>query len=170
MKVVGVAVVIGLAIGIGTWVIVKSLGLDDTELSSVGPAPVEPVKPLPTKALPQKGQSSTPDDDPSDFPTDLVTPTIEPGDGDLFLNASPVFVDPMERINLTGQWPGHDNMSLVVQRFEDGEWVDFGTHVQIRVGTFESYVMTGREGDNKFRIYDPESGSVSNEVTITVGS
>ena len=95
---------------------------------------------------------------------------MTPGAGDLFLNASPVFVKSMERINLTGQWPGHDNVSLLVQRLEDGEWVDFGVQVQVRVGTFETYVMTGREGDNKFRLLDPESGTTSNEVTVTIGS
>jgi hypothetical protein len=171
IKVVGVAVAIGIAIGIGTWVMVKSLGLDDNTPSAIGPAPVEPINPLPTKALPQKpDSSSTPDTEPSDYPTDLVTPTISPGNGDLFVNASPVFVDPMERINLTGQWPGHDAVGLLVQRFEDGEWVDFGVQVQVRVGTFETYVMTGREGDNKFRVLDPETGTSSNEVVVTVGS
>jgi len=171
LKVVGVAVVIGVAIGIGTWVMVKSLGLDDSSPSAIGPAPAEPINPLPTKALPQDPKtSSPPDDDPSDFPTDPVTPTVSPGSADLFVNASPVFVDPMERINLTGQWPGHDAIGLLVQRFEDGEWVDFGVQVQVRVGTFETYVMTGREGDNKFRVFDPETNTSSNEVVVTVGS
>jgi hypothetical protein len=166
LKVLGVAVAIGIAIGIGTWVMVKALGLDDTAISSIGPAPVEPVKPLPTKALPQPHDSATPDDEPSD----PVIPTISPGAEELFLNASPVFVNAMERINLTGQWPGHDNVSLLVQRFEDGEWVDFGVQVQVRVGTFETYVMTGREGENKFRVFDPETNSASNEVKVTIGS
>ena len=171
LKVVGVAVVIGVAIGIGTWVMVKALGLDDTSSSVIGPAPVEPINPLPTKALPQKPESSsTPDDEPSDEPTDLVTPNLSPGSGDLFVNASPVFVQPMERINLTGQWPGHDAVGLLVQRFEDGEWVDFGVQVQVKVGTFETYVMTGRDGDNKFRVFDPETNTTSNEVVVTVGS
>ena len=169
LKVVGIAVAIGLAIGLGTWVMVKSLGLDDADSSVLGSAPTTPIKPLPTKALPEPGStgSSSPGEDPSDFPTDIVTPS--PG-GDLFVSASPVFVNAMERINLTGQWPGKDNVSLLVQRFEDGEWVDFGVQVQVRVGTFETYVMTGREGDNKFRLFDPETNTASNEVKVTVGS
>jgi hypothetical protein len=168
LKVVGVAVAIGIAIGIGTWVMVKSLGLDTTDTSTVGPAPVTPIKPLPTKAIPQPQDTASPTDEPTDIPTDIVTPGA--GTGDLFLSASPVFVKSMERINLTGQWPGKDNVSLMVQRFEDGAWVDFGVQVNVQVGTFETYVMTGREGDNKFRIYDPETNTASNEVTVTVGS
>ena len=170
LKVVGIAVAIGIAIGIGTWVMVKTLGLDDASTSSVGSAPVTPIKPLPTKAIPQTDDEPTdePSGGPTDYPTSIVTPS--PGNGDLFLSASPVFVDAMERINLTGQWPGKDNVSLLVQRLENGEWVDFGVQVNVQVGTFETYVMTGREGDNKFRLYDPESGTASNEVTVTVGS
>jgi hypothetical protein len=38
------------------------------------------------------------------------------------------------------------------------------------VGTFETYVMTGREGDQKFRVFDPGAQVASNEVTVTVGS
>lgn len=169
VKVVGVAVVIGLAIGLGTWVMVKSLGLDTTDVSSVGPPPVTPINPLPTKALPQGNHTSSPETGgPTDYPTDIVTPTA--GDGQLFLNAAPVMVNAMERINLTGQWPGHDNVSLLVQRQENGEWVDFGVQVNVQVGTFETYVMTGREGENKFRVFDPETSSASNEVSVTVGS
>ncbi|MFL6154851.1 MAG: hypothetical protein ACJ72D_02085 [Marmoricola sp.] len=167
VKVVGIAVAIGLAIGLGTWVMVKSLGLNSADTSSIGPA-VTPVEPLPTKALPQPQDTGSATGDPTDYPTEIVTPSA--GSGDLFLSATPVLVNPMERINLTGQWPGKDNVSLLVQRYENGEWVDFGVQVTVQVGTFETYVMTGREGDNKFRLLDPESGTASNDVTVTVGS
>ncbi|RNL77692.1 hypothetical protein [Nocardioides marmorisolisilvae] len=170
LKVLGVAVAIGIAIGIGTWVMVKSLGLDNADTSTVGPAPVTPIKPLPTTAITQTPDGGSPTDEPTDEPTDIPTEIVTPsaGSGDLFLSASPVFVKSMERINLTGQWPGKDNVSLLVQRFENGEWVDFGVQVTVQVGTFETYVMTGREGDNKFRVYDPETGTSSNEVKVTI--
>lgn len=166
LKVVGVAVAVGLTIGLGTWVLVKSLDLDTTEVVSSGPGPVQPRDELPTTALPQPSSSSEPDPEASPTPT----PTASAGaEGDLVLNASPVFVSAMERVNLTGQWPGRDALSLLVQRFEDGEWVDFGVQVQVRIGSFATYVMTGREGDNKFRVYDPNSDVASNEVTVTIG-
>jgi hypothetical protein len=170
VKVVAVAVAIGVAIGLGTWVMVKSLDLNDVSSTAIGPAPVTPVNPLPTKALPQPHESSSPTDGltgvPTDYPTEIVTPS--PGNGDLFLNAAPVFVQPMERINLTGQWPGHDNVSLLVQRLENGQWVDFGVQVQVQVGTFATYVMTGQAGDNKFRVFDPETNTTSNDVAVTI--
>jgi hypothetical protein len=55
-----------------------------------------------------------------------------------------------------------------VQRFEGGKWVDFGVQANVNVGTFETYVMTGRAGDNRFRVFDPETKTASNDVTITV--
>ena len=166
LKVLGVAVAIGLVIGLGTWIVVKSLGLSSTEVVSLGPGPVQAPNVLPTTALPEPVQSFTPEPEPTGVYT---APTLKPGDDGLLLSASPVFVKQMERINLTGQWPGKDAMSLRVQRFEDGEWADFGVHAQVEVGTFATYVTTSREGDNIFRVYDPESGSASNQVTVTVG-
>ncbi len=165
LKVLGVAVAIGLTIGLGTWMLVKTLDLDTTEVSSLGPGPVEPRPQLPSTALPEPDGVRTSEPDPSPSLTNTVP---DGAAGDLYLNASPVFVRPMERINLTGQWPGRDATSLLVQRFEDGEWVDFGIQVQVRVGSFATYVMTGREGDNKFRVYDPNSDAASNEVTVTI--
>lgn len=166
LKVVGVAVAIGLTIGLGTWVLVKALDLDTTDTVSIGPGTVEPRPQLPSSALPDPDGESTPEPEPSPTLTNAIP---DGSDSDLYLNASPVFVNPMERVNLTGQWPGRDAMSLLVQRFEDGEWVDFGVQVQVRVGAFATYVMTGREGDNKFRVYDPNSDVASNEVTVTIG-
>ena len=42
-----------------------------------------------------------------------------------------------------------------MQRFEDGKWRDFGVSATVRVGTFETYVMTGQSGEQRFRMYDP---------------
>jgi hypothetical protein len=165
LKILGVAVAVGLVIGLGAWVLVKGLGLDAAETAGPGTGQVGPATPLPTTALPVPTDSPLPSPD----NTGLVTRTGSPS-GDLYLNATPVFVNPMERINLTGQWPGHDNESLLVQRFEDGQWADFGVQVRVNVGTFETYVMTGRQGDQKFRVYDPETKTASNDVTVTVGS
>ena len=159
LKILGIAVAVGLVIGIGAWVLVKAAGLDSTGTSGSEAAGVQPVTPLPTTALPVPSASVP--------TTDL--PTVTPASGDLNLTAAPVFVKPMERINLTGDWPGHDNQSLLVQRLEGGSWTDFGVQVNVNVGTFATYVMTGRPGDQKFRVFDPTSQTASNEVTVTVG-
>jgi hypothetical protein len=165
LKVLGVAVAVGLVVGLGAWVMVKALGLDSAETIGPGAGQVQPVTPLPTTALPVPTESALPTPD----NTGLVTRTGAPS-GDLYLNATPVIVSPMERINLTGRWPGHDNESLLVQRFEDGAWADFGVQARVNVGTFETYVMTGRQGDQRFRVFDPETKTASNDVTVTVGS
>jgi hypothetical protein len=165
LKVLGIGLAIGLVIGGGAWVLVKSLGLDTTDTSGTTLGSDGPVTPLPTTALP------VPSESPSSDSTGLVTePPIAPNTGGLYLSASPVIVNPMERINLTGQWPGHDNEGLLVQRFEGGKWADFGVHVNVNLGTFETYVMTGHTGDQKFRVFDPGSDTASNAVTITVQS
>jgi hypothetical protein len=165
LKVLGVAVAVGLVIGLGAWVMVKALGLDSADVSDIGPGQVQPVSPLPTTALPGPSDSTPPTPD----STGLATNGPTPGPGDLFLNASPVFVKPMEKIYLTGQWPGHDNEGLLVQRFENGKWTDFGVQTKLNLGTFETYVMTGHSGDQRFRVFDPTSNTASNEVKITVG-
>lgn len=164
LKIVGVAVSIGLVIGIGAWLVVKGLGLSTSGSSGDNGGVSQPLAPLPTTALPV----------PSETPTSTASPGTEtptaPPAGGLLLSASPLLVQPMERINLTGTWPGHDNQSLVVQRYEGGQWSDFGVQVQVDVGTFATYVMTGRPGDQKFRVFDPTTQTASNEVTVTVGS
>jgi hypothetical protein len=164
-KILAVAVAIGLVVGGGAWLLVKGLGLDSADTAGLT-GPVESGTPLPTTALPVPADSPQP----SSTNTGLVTGTTSPGNGQLYLSAAPVYVKPMERINLTGQWPGHDNEGLLVQRFEGGKWADFGVQVRVNVGTFETYVMTGHTGDQRFRVFDPQSDTASNEVKITVGS
>ncbi len=172
LKALGVVVAIAVVIWLGSWVMVKALGLDEVE--TTGPAvKVQPVTPLPTTALPVPSGSpdgtAGPGEEETEEPTEEPTPSSAPTTGDLYLSVSPVIVDPMERINLTGQWPGHDAVGLVVQRFEGGKWADFGVQTQVKVGTFDTYVMTGRTGNQKFRVFDPSSNTASNEVTVTVG-
>jgi hypothetical protein len=145
-------------------VLVKAIGLNSTD-TSPGVARVAPPTPLPSSALPVPGTSDLPTPD----NTGLVTPGASVS-GQLYLSASPVLVRPSERINLTGQWPGHDNESLLVQRFENGQWADFGVQARVNLGTFATYVLTSRTGDQRFRVFDPASQTASNEVTVTVGS
>lgn len=162
-KILGVAISVGLVIGLGAWVLVKALGLDSADVSGDAPGVVQPVTPLPTTALP------VPSATPSTDSPGLVTSPGAPATGALYLSASPVLVKPGERINLTGQWPGHDNESLLVQRFEGGQWADFGVQVRVNVGTFSTYVITSRTGDQRFRVFDPTSQTASNETTVTIG-
>jgi hypothetical protein len=75
----------------------------------------------------------------------------------------------MERVNLTGRYRGADNVELQVQRFEEGEWRDFGVKASVRVGAYDTYVMTGRPGEQRFRMWDPAARKGSNVVLVTIG-
>jgi hypothetical protein len=167
LKALAVVASIGVLIALGTTVMVQALGLDESESSGpVGAAgsATSPNAPLPTTALPVPGKSGT---EPAQQPTDLISPSTA-ASGPIQLSVSPVLARPMERVNLTGTYPGHDNVGLAVQRWEAGGWADFGVSATVRAGTFETYVMTGRAGENRFRMYDPEADNGSNPVVVTV--
>jgi hypothetical protein len=84
------------------------------------------------------------------------------------LSASPLEVSPMERIYLSGTYPGGEGKSLQVQRSQGSGWTDFPTSTSVSGGSFSSYVMTGRSGKNRFRVVDSVTGKKSNPVTVTV--
>lgn len=169
LKLVGVAVAVGLVIGLGAFVMVKALGFSDSTPSAHSSSSQDSASPsaLPTVALTSPAASNDASDPAQ---TQTASPSSEPtGKKPISLSASPAFVKPMERINITGSWRAHDNVTLQVQRKENGAWTDFAdVHAQVQVGTFTTYVMTSRAGDNKFRVRDPATGKVSNAVTITV--
>ncbi len=149
-----------LAVAIGTFGLVKLLGLDGG--GGDGPAAskhVAPRTPLPSSALPVPGQSDSGDPE--------LAPKAPESKG-LRLALTPVFARPMERINVTGTYQGQDAIQLLIQREENGKWVDFPTEARVRAGSFSTYVMTGRLGDNKFRVFDPKTDKGSNTVVVTV--
>lgn len=84
------------------------------------------------------------------------------------LQAFPATVAPNERINLTGVYDGAEGARLQVQRFENG-WVDFPVSTSVSGGQFHTYVFSGRQGLNRFRMVDTDSGRKSNAVRVTIG-
>ncbi|HEY6933249.1 MAG TPA: hypothetical protein VI452_07610 [Marmoricola sp.] len=173
LKGAAVLVAICLVVALGTLVMVKALGLDDKGASGGTTTAVltpQPVTPLPTTALPVPGQSSTPRGADTKGPSSHRHHKKPARTHGFHLSATPASVAPMQRINLTGTYPGHDNMSVEVQRYEGGHWTSFaGVAASVHVGTFQTYVMTGRSGVNKFRMFDPASGRASNPVDVTIG-
>ena len=162
-KALGVLVVIGILIFLGTTLMVHALDLNSGSSSGpVGSTPEQPTKPLPTTALPVPGEKT---DEPSDKPGKASNGGKQ---GQIELAISPVMARPMERVNLTGTYKGADNVQLEVQRFEDGAWSNFGVQAQVKVGTFETYIMTGRTGENRFRVFDPQSNQGSNVILVTI--
>lgn len=58
---------------------------------------------------------------------------------------------------------------IVVQRKESGAWTDFPADATTGAdGSYSVWLITGREGENTFRIKDQRSGSTSNPVTVRV--
>jgi len=167
----GAALLVTMAvlIAVGTWLFVHALGLNNSEDTGPGAGPIQPASPLPTTALTVPGGSSSPDS-PTDAPTstDTTAPPHRAGNKQLRLSATPLDVSPMGRINLTGTYGNRDNVSLQVQRWENGTWGDFPTSAQVSVGTFATYVQTSQSGVNRFRVYDPAAHVASNVVKITV--
>jgi hypothetical protein len=95
----------------------------------------------------------------------------EPEDA-ISLSAAATEVSPGEQIELSGVYPGGEGATLVVQRLEEGEWVDFaGGEVTTSVSneTFSTYVITERTGLNTWRVRDDQTDEVSNEVRVKIG-
>lgn len=83
------------------------------------------------------------------------------------LSAHPHSASTYQRVNLTGRWPGHNGVTLQVQRNLGDGWTDFPTSAQVRGGSFSTYIETGRSGKNRFRVVDG-SGKKSNAVTVVI--
>ena len=166
LKALAGVVVIAVVVALGTVIAVRALGLNDSDSAGpVGAGAAEPDKPLPTKALEVPGddeETESPEPSESASPDEAKTGKVE-------LKVSPVKAKPMERVNLTGTYKGADNVGLQVQRFEDGKWTDFGVDATVKVGTYATYVQTGRAGEQRFRMYDPTAKEGSNVVLVTIG-
>jgi hypothetical protein len=165
MKGLLVIVLIAVVIALGTTIVVRALGLNEGASSSgpVGSESTEVTKPMPTTALPVPGE-----DEKSEDKFEEQAPPKAGKRGRIQLDVFPVMVRPNERVNLTGTYRKADNVGLQVQRFEEGKWRDFGVSATVRVGTFETYVMTGQSGEQRFRMYDPTAKEGSNVVLVTI--
>lgn len=169
---VGVGLVVGLLAGLTALMGTKVLGIggessDTTDQATSGaslflPDPVETQSP--------SGPLMTLD-------PNVPTPTLSPSGGasssapaeGITLAVGQAQVAPMSQIDLTGSYPQGEGAILQVQRLEDGAWADFPVTVSVGNGTFSTYVMTSRPGDNTFRVADTDSETTSNEVVVTVG-
>ncbi|HET6918604.1 MAG TPA: hypothetical protein VFI46_03960 [Jiangellaceae bacterium] len=108
-----------------------------------------------------------------------AAPTETPPANSISLSAEQTSVSPSEQIDMTGQLePPVGGVELIVERSLDGgEWgafPDADDPVTVTTddnGTFSTYVVTGRTGQNRFRVV----GQVGDEplesepVTVTIG-
>jgi len=166
-KALAVLAVIGALIFLGTTIMVHALGLNEGPTPGpVGSGSDGPTKALPSTALPVPDEKT---EEPRDEPSE--SPSASPAKGklgDIELNISPVRASPGERINFTGTYKGADNLQLEIQRFDSGKWTNFGVQATVRVGTFATYIETGRTGENRFRVFDPQTQEGSNVILVTI--
>lgn len=170
---VGVGLAVGLVLGLVTLAFSQLVGIGGGGGS--GTADGGPSLYLPTPVPTTRDSSSQASPGP-DTATGTVSPSpAEPTETtsspahEITLQAGETSVAPMDRIDLTGVYPGGDGAVLQVQRKEDGSWQDFPVTTAVSGETFSTYVQTGRSGVQKFRVKDTDSGKVSNVVSVTVG-
>lgn len=158
LRVGGVIVGIAVIVLIGARVMVSALDLnEDTSQPTSGPASAPtPISSPSEESTPSSGE-------PSDLPTRSAG-----AHGKLQLSVAPVIVQANDRINFTGRYPGQDAVTLQVQRFDGGSWSDFPVSARVTVGTFSTYIITGRHGDQRFRVIDKQAHVASNPVRVTV--
>jgi hypothetical protein len=169
----GVSLLVGAVVGAVALGAAKVVGLDGSDSARPSQSPslflpaLSPTaSPQPTDETPASPESPKASDTPSTKAE--PKPKRKPKARVIRLSASPMNVRPSERINLTGTYHGGDGATLQVQRFESG-WSDFPVTATVRGDTFATYVLTGRSGANRFRVYDAAAGRASNPVTVTVG-
>ncbi len=117
---------------------------------------------------PEDEDSETGTEEPSEEATTEDTASESPKAGEISLQATGTSVSSGERIYFSGVYPGGEGAILWLQRWQDGAWADFPASVGVTNGTFSSYIFTGVSGLNRFRVIDRDSGTVSNEIRVTV--
>lgn len=174
LALVGVAVVVGLILGLAALGGARVMGVGEptTESTGDGEASMYLPKPEPTKpdsgpaltlAPGEEAPPSAAEPDPEESKT-----TAKPEKA-ISLSAGQTAVSPMQNIDLTGVYPGGEGAILQVQRFENGTWTDFpASPVSVSDQTFSTYVQTGQPGVQRFRMLDTGTGETSNEVRVTV--
>lgn len=177
---VAVSLAVGLILGLVVFAGAKMVGLTGggggggaaQDVMSIPPieetsGPVGPAITLHTETADDEGDEST-----SEPTAETTEPedeeSEEPEQGEISLSAGQVEVDNFGRIDLTGVYPGGEGAVLQVQRLEGGTWEDFPATTAVSGETFSTYVQTGINGVNTFRMIDRGENVISNEVKVTV--
>ncbi|MEI7054901.1 hypothetical protein WBG06_03715 [Nocardioides sp. CCNWLW239] len=178
-----VAVGVGLIVGLAMFVGVNIMGLGggssdqatdpDAGASLYAPspkrteaagAPAVTLHASPTSA-PEKKTGSA-----SASPSPSKTVEEKPAKKEITLQAGIVVAKPMERIDLTGIYPGGEGAILRLERDEGQGWEEFGIpDVSVTGEQFSTAIQTGRVGKHRFRMKDVDAGTYSNVVSVTIG-
>ena len=163
------AVAAGLVVGLGLVFGLGMVGLGGGGGdSSAAPAAQETLflpTPTPTETEAPDDESETSDDDAPDAPDGPAKVKRKP----IEIVVGQTTVAPMAQIDITGTATLPDGAILRVQRFENEAWVDFPVTARVEGQRYATYVQTGREGVNRFRMIDTDSGKASKAVEVTIG-
>ena len=175
---VGVAVAVGLILGLVVLAGTKFLGLGGNAASSQAAARHSMYLPTPSKtASPSAplitlapGETESPTDSgPSSTPGQSKPSKTKSPKKQISLSAGETAVAPMQQIDLSGVYPGGEGAILQVQRLTNGTWQDFPVTTSVSNQTFTTYVQTSQAGVNKFRVVDTDTGKASNTVQVQIG-
>ena len=165
----GVAVLVGLAVGLVVTSVMGFAGLDEgEEAAQEAPQSLHLPKYSPTGklrdelGLPARSRTPTPK-------VDVGREAPAPSRRRITLFMAPQRVAPGERINVNGVYGGGEGAALQIQRRDGGAWTDFPVTATVRGGTFATWILTSRTGRSEFRVYDPGADRASNVVVVTIG-
>ena len=171
----GVGLAVGLVLAVVVIVGTKVLGLGNGGDSSSATDQASMYLPTPVKTSNTSGPQITllpqPDDSPSASLSSPATktPSKKASDRAITLSASTTQAGPMQQFQLTGIYPLGEGAILTVQRFESGSWRDFPATGSVSGETFQIPVQASKQGVNKFRVVDSDTGVKSNVVRVTIG-
>jgi hypothetical protein len=170
----GALVVVTLLVG----GIVSAMALGAARLTGLGDSSStgEPAE-APSLYIPPGEPTTTPESYPDPTRPDREEPSesasVEPTQNParqskrITLQAFPLDASAGERITMTGVYPAGEGATLQVQRFE-GTWTDFPVSVTVSGGIYNTYILTSRTGEARFRVTDKALGRSSNPVTVTI--
>lgn len=176
---VGAAVLVAVALVIGGVVSVVALGaarvsgIDDARSTASAPPslyipngePTTTPEPFPDPEGSEEGPTTKRPTPASPAPSRTHAKRSQA----ISLQAFPRRVSANERINLTGVYQRGEGVRLQIQRFEGGGWSDFPVSTSVSGGLFNTYIFSGREGANRFRVVDKGADRKSNPVRVTIG-
>ena len=171
----GALVVVTLLVG----GIVSAMALGAARLTGLGDSSStgEPVE-APSLYIPPGEPTTTPESYPDPTRPDREEPSESPSAEEptknparqskkITLQAFPLEASAGERITMTGVYPAGEGATLQVQRFE-GTWTDFPVSATVSGGIYNTYILTSRTGEARFRVTDKALGRSSNPVTVTI--
>lgn len=173
LALLGVGLAVGLLVSGAALAGTSVLGLGETEGTDTASSDASVYVPKPSPTEDETGALITlaPKPSPTSGEPESEEEEFESEDA-ISLSASVTEVAPSQEIGLSGVYPGHEGAKLVVQRFEDGEWVDFAdgdVTTTVSDETFSTYVITARTGLSRWRMRDLKTDDVSNEVRVKIG-